>query len=138
MKGLSLTHYLIKFTHFIHCNLDKRESHAVTAAFIDLSKAFNRVDHSLVIQDLYDMHCPAWLLKLMASFLSNRKLILAYKGQLSSEKLLPGGGPQGSYLGGLTFIITWQRLVQSIYNGKSIHRELIYSIFQRLNHEREF
>ena len=70
-----------------------------------LSKAFNRVDHTLVIQDLYGMHTPAWLLRILIAYLSDRSMYLTYKGAQSSKKMLPGGGPQGAYLGGLIFII---------------------------------
>ena len=105
LKGSSITHYLIKFLHFIHSTLDLRKPHAVLAACVDLSKAFNRVDHSLVIQDLFDMHTPSWLLKIIFSYLSERTMILRYDGAESSSKVLPGGSPQGAFLGGLIFMI---------------------------------
>ena len=53
LKGFSITHYLIKLLHFVHSTLDMKKPHAVLAACVDISKAFNRVDHTLVIQDLY-------------------------------------------------------------------------------------
>ena len=40
--GLSVTHYIIQLLHFIHSALDKRQPHAVLAACVHLSKAFNR------------------------------------------------------------------------------------------------
>ena len=76
LKGLSITHYLIKLLHFTHSILDKKQPHAVLAACIDLSKAFNRVSHDLLVQDLYDMHTPAWLLNIFISYLSNRTMVL--------------------------------------------------------------
>ena len=57
LSGSSITHYLIKLLDFVHSTLDQKKPHAVLATCVDLSKAFNRVDHTLVIQDLYDMHC---------------------------------------------------------------------------------
>ena len=56
VKGSSINHYLIKLLHFVHATLDQKTSHVVLAACFGLSKAFNRVDHSLVIQDLFDMN----------------------------------------------------------------------------------
>ena len=50
LKGFSTTHYLIKLLQFVHATLDMKQPHAVLAACIDVSKAFNRVDHCLVIQ----------------------------------------------------------------------------------------
>ena len=107
LKGFSTTHYLIKLLQFVHATLDLKQPHAVLAACVDLSKAFNRVDHTLVIQDLYDMHTPAWLLRLVMSYLSDRSMYLTYNGEQSTQKMLPGGGPQGAYLGGLIFIIKY-------------------------------
>ena len=116
MKGFSITHYLIKLLQFVHATLDLRAPHSVLAACIDLSKAFNRVDHTLVIQDLYDMHTQAWLLKILISYLSDRSMYLSYNGAQSSLKMLPGGGPQVAYLGGLIFIIK--------YNGAFLRQDI--------------
>ena len=44
-------HYLIKLPQFVHTTLDLKQPHAVLADYIDLSKAFNLVNHTLVIQD---------------------------------------------------------------------------------------
>ena len=100
-----MTHYLIRFQHFIHSTLDQRTPHAVLAACVDLSKAFNRVDHVLLVQDLFDMHAPSWLLRIIISYLTNRTMQLTFKGQCSSPRDLPAGSPQGAYLGVLIFII---------------------------------
>ena len=105
LKGQSITHYLIKLLHFVHSYLDLKQPHAVLAALIDLSKAFNRVNHSLLIQDLYDMKTPSWLLNIMVSYLSERKMKMKYLGQESKMRMLPAGGPQGAYLGILIFVI---------------------------------
>ena len=107
LAGFSITHYLIKLMHFIQQTLDNKKPHAVLAASVDISKAFNRVDHNLVIQNLYDMHTPAWLLNIVISYLSDRSMFLTFNNIQSSQKPLPGGGPQGAYLGGLIFIIKY-------------------------------
>ena len=105
VKGSSINHYLIKLLHFIHTTLDHKTPHVVLAACFDLSKAFNRVDHSLVIQDLYDMKTPSWLLNIIMSYLSDRNMMLTYGDAVSSIRSLPAGTPQGAHLGGLIFII---------------------------------
>ena len=76
LRGTSISHYLVRLLHFIHMNVDKAEPHAVVMAMIDLSKAFNRVDHTLVIEDLHDMHVPGWLLKILISYLTNGSMVL--------------------------------------------------------------
>ena len=105
LKGSSITHYLVKLLHFVHMNLDKREPHAVLMALVDLEKAFNRVSHQLVIEDLADMHVPGWPLLILISYLTERSMYMRYKGSSSSRKLLPGSSPQGAFLGILLFII---------------------------------
>ena len=99
LKGSSITHYLVKLLHFIHTYLDLRQPHAVLLALIDLEKAFNRVSHQLVIEDLADMHVPGWLLLILISYLTRRSMHMRYKGATSSRRLLPGSTPQGLSLG---------------------------------------
>jgi hypothetical protein len=72
-----------------------------------MSKAFNRVSHDLLVQDIFDMHTPTWLLNIIISYLSKRTMVLTYNGEQSQPKDLPGGGPQGAFLGGLIFIIKY-------------------------------
>ena len=55
LKGGSVNHFLIKLLQFIHTSLDLKDPHAVVLALIDLSKAFNRVSHLLVIDILPDI-----------------------------------------------------------------------------------
>ena len=105
LKGGSINHYLILLLRFIHQNLDLKDPHAVAVALIDLSKAFNRVSHQLVIEDLYDMHVPPWLLQILVSYLTNRSMVLSYKGATSSPRSLPGSSPQGTFLGIFLFIV---------------------------------
>ena len=99
LKGASISHYLVKLLKFVHEYLDLKNSHAVIIALIDLSKAFNRVSHQLVIEDLYDMHVPPWLLLILSSYLTERSMIITYNGASSSSKSLPGSSLQGAFLG---------------------------------------
>ena len=81
LKGTSVTNYLIKFLHFIFSSLDSKEPSSVLAVLVDLSKAFNKVDHNLVIEDLFNMNCPAFLLRILFSYLSDRSIIVNFKGE---------------------------------------------------------
>ena len=105
MKGNSISHYLIELINFILYNQDDQEPTAVLAGLIDFSKAFNRQDHSILITKLSDMGVPSWLLSLVIAFLKDRSMIVRYKGQQSNPKALPGGGPQGTLLGLLLFLV---------------------------------
>ena len=105
MKGNSVCHYLIELISFILMNQDSSSPTAVLACMVDFSKAFNRQDHSILITKLSDMGVPGWLLKLVIAFLSNRKMHVRFKGLESSSRDLPGGGPQGTLLGLLLFLV---------------------------------
>ena len=107
LKGASISHYLIKLLKFIHEYLDLKNPHAVLIALIDLSKAFNRISHQMVIEDLYDMHVPNWLLLILSSYLTERSMILTYNGAFSSPRSLPGSSPQGAFLGIFFFVIKY-------------------------------
>ena len=74
-------------------------------AQVDILKAFNNVSHILVIQDMFDMSVPGWLLKIMVSYLTNRNMTLRYNGVESDRHFLAASTPQGVYLGVLIFLI---------------------------------
>jgi hypothetical protein len=104
-RGTSVTHYLIKLCDFILKTLDKTTPHCAVLTSEDLSKAYNRGSHMLVIEDLHAMHTPNWLLAIICSYLSSRSMLLKYQNKVSSPRDLPGGFGQGVWLGGILFII---------------------------------
>ena len=105
MKGNSISHYLIEFINFILSNQDSTAPIAILACMVDYSKAFNRIDHNILVTKLSDLGVPGWLLKIVMAFLSDRRMIVRYQGKQSSSKYLPGGGPHGTLLGLLLFLI---------------------------------
>ena len=121
VKGTSINHYMFKLLKFIHEYLDLKNPHAVVIALIDLSKAFNRVSHSLVIEDLHNMHVPPWLLLILISYLSGRSMVLTYNGASSSPRHLPGSSPQGVFLGVFFFTVK--------YNGVSLRPSIPMIMF---------
>ena len=122
LKGISITHYLFKLLKFSHEYLDLKNPHAVVVALVDQSKAFNCVSHQLVIEDLYNMHVPIWLLLILISYLTERSMVLNYKGASSSPQDLPGSSPQGAFLGIFFFIVK--------YNGAAIRPHIPRLLFK--------
>ena len=100
LPGCSVNHYLILLLDFIHRKLDVGNSNptAVLACLVDFSKAFNRMDHNIIITILSDLNVPTCALKLAISYLSNRKMCVRYNGATSKHEYIPGGGPQGGLL----------------------------------------
>ena len=116
LKGGSITHYLLQLMKFTHEFLDLKTPHAVLFALVDQSKAFNRVSHQMVVEDLHAMKVPSWILVILVSYLSGRSMTLYFKGACSSRKMLPGSSPQGAFLGIFLFIIK--------FNGAALRPEI--------------
>ena len=87
----SVSHYLIEVTNFILYNLDLSTSCATMLTMIDFSKGFNRIHHGALVEELYRMGVPMWILRIIMSYLSERKLQVKYKGGLSEPSDLPEG-----------------------------------------------
>ena len=66
------------------------------AGLVDFSKAFNRIDHNIIVTILSDLNVPTCALRLVTSYLSYRKMCVRLNGAQSDEQ--PGGGPQGGLL----------------------------------------
>ena len=90
---------------FVHRNLDnsREKPAAVVCCLVDFSKAFNRIDHNVIVTILSDLNVPTCALRLVVSYLSNRKMCVRWNGATSNEQDIPGGGPQGGLLTVLLF-----------------------------------
>ena len=106
-KGHSVAHYLIDIQNAILYNQDLKKPVATIFSGIDISKGFNRIEHNKCITKLSDMGCPNWLLRILISYLTNRKLIIRWKGKESQEMPLDSGAGQGTILGLFLFCITF-------------------------------
>ena len=75
------------------------------AIFIDLSKAFDTIDHTILLHKLKYYGLKDNELKWFTSYLCNRKQFVSYKTMSSPLLSISTGVPQGSILGPLLFII---------------------------------
>ncbi len=85
----------------IRFNMDKGLFTGVV--LLDLQKAFDTVDHSILISKLRAIGADNIVIKWFSSYLCDRKQFVDIHGTYSSEEEISCGVPQGSILGPLLF-----------------------------------
>ena len=106
LPGSSCSHALLSIINFIMEKTDDpSKPTAVVNLLADWSKAFNKVSHNIVMRILTALKVPQWLLRLLLSYLQNRKMVLRFRNCTSLPKDLPGGCPQGTLIGVILYIL---------------------------------
>lgn len=101
--NFSTTTALLKFTNDVFSSFDGGQ--LTGAIFIDLSKAFDMVDHYLLLDKLYSIGLNQNALLWFNAYLHNRRQCVVFQGFQSDYLIVEKGVPQGSTLGPLLFSI---------------------------------
>ena len=102
-KNHSTVHPMIQFSNFISNALNNKEH--VLAVFCDLRKAFDTVDHKILLKKMKKIGITGMELEWFRNYLTNRKQYVVINGICSSPNILKIGVPQGSILGPLLFLL---------------------------------
>lgn len=102
-SGSSTSNVLCELVDSLYASFEKRNM--VGAVFIDLKKAFDTLDHEVLLAKLAAYGVRGQANNLLRSYLSERKQFVVVNQISSSSKCIPIGVPQGSNLGPLLFLI---------------------------------
>ncbi len=86
------------------------EKALIDVAFADVSKAFDKLPHSKILESLEAYRIEGLLLNWLKAFLSNRMQSVVYNSCQSQRVAVTSGVPQGSVLGPLCFLAVINRL----------------------------
>ena len=86
--------------------------------FVDLKKAFDTVDHEVLLEKLKIIGISDSSIVWFREYLQNRRIVTQVGNTLSREQCISYGVPQGSILGPLLFALYINDMVKTVENCK--------------------
>lgn len=102
-KGMGTKDALHKLTSQLYSSIDQNIPTVVT--FLDLAKAFDSVNHEILLKKLFRYGIRGKAYEIVQSYLTDRKQRVKINGNVSNYKDINIGVPQGTILGPLLFIL---------------------------------
>lgn len=99
----STNHVISDVVNKLQTNCDNKTYSCLI--LLDLSKAFDTVNHNIVLKKLEKYGIRGNFLKLLESYLTNRKQVVHINNKFSNQQTVVCGVPQGSVLGPLLFSV---------------------------------
>ena len=112
---------VIQLVEQISSSVDNKE--LSLGIFLDLSRAFDTVNHRILLTKLEHYGIRGLALKWITSYLTNRKQFVEYINTSSDHKTVTCGIPQGSILGPLLFIL----YINEISNSSNLLKFILFA-----------
>ena len=113
-KKHSTVHSVAQLSNYISKKMDTRTPTLV--AYVDFKKAFDCVQHSVLLAKLASLGVGRSIVNWVESYLSNREQRVFANNCVSPSKKITQGVPQGSVLGPLFYIIYANDLIKTVSN----------------------
>lgn len=131
--GKSTLSNLMEFTEYITQNM--MNGGQVDTIFMDLAKAFDKIDHSILLNKLQALHVNNCTLRLIQSYLENRSQTVCVYGAKSKPIIPKSSVPQGSILSPLLFALFINDLSQHIKSNILLFADDLKIFLKIRNHE---
>ena len=122
VKGCGAAHMLVDVWQAICGNLEDYRAASLLVS-VDYAKAFNRLDFRCCLEAFARKGASGLLLRLLATFLTNRYMSVRVGNCWSSCRPINGGVPQGSILGVMLFNVTVDDLEEGSSHVEGVGEE---------------